>query len=79
MPWWLGPYPKYFLTPSLSTCKAAQFVELRKIYYRVGIHKSMDSLFSTFVIYFNLKLQIATSILGGQNENKGMICSITLH
>jgi hypothetical protein len=33
-------------------------MELRKIYSRVGIHKLMESLFNTFVIYSNLKLQI---------------------
>jgi hypothetical protein len=33
-------------------------MELRKIYYRVGIHKLMESLFNTFIIYSSLKLQI---------------------
>jgi hypothetical protein len=33
-------------------------MELKKIYYRVGIHKLMESLFNTFVIYSSLKLQI---------------------
>jgi len=33
-------------------------MELRKIYDRVGIYKLVESLFSTFVIYSNLKLQI---------------------
>jgi hypothetical protein len=33
-------------------------MELRKIYSKVGIHKPMESLFSTFVIYSTLKLQI---------------------
>jgi hypothetical protein len=33
-------------------------MKLRKIYYRIGIHKLMESIFNTFVIYFNLKLQI---------------------
>jgi hypothetical protein len=33
-------------------------MELRKIYSRVGIHKLMELVFSTFVIYYSLKLQI---------------------
>jgi hypothetical protein len=33
-------------------------MELRKIYSRVEIHKLMESLFNTFVIYSSLKLQI---------------------
>jgi hypothetical protein len=33
-------------------------MELRKIYYRVRIHKLMESLFNTFMIYSSLKLQI---------------------
>jgi hypothetical protein len=37
-------------------------MELRKIYYRVGIHKLIKSVFNTFVIYSILKLQIDNSL-----------------
>jgi hypothetical protein len=40
------------------------FMELRKLYSRVGIHKLMEFLFSTFIIYFNLKLQIDNPLIG---------------
>jgi hypothetical protein len=33
-------------------------MKLRKIYSRVKIHKPIESIFNTFVIYSNLKLQI---------------------
>jgi len=41
-----------------KTYRVALFMELRKNYYRGAIYKLMESLFSTFVIYSNLKLQI---------------------
>jgi hypothetical protein len=49
-------------------------MELKKIYYRVGIHKLMESLFNTFIIYSNLKLQIDNplGVLLGLEKQWGM-------